>query len=323
MANDPGRWGHSLGNLAEIWIPVLAAASPRCVVEVGAYAGDTSRILLDWALDSGARIVSIDPNPQEGLVQLARENPALELVRATSHEALPTLPEPPDAVIIDGDHNYYTVSEELRLIEHRTGAADLPLIVCHDVCWPHGRRDAYYSLEQVPEQNRQPTVGLGHLFPGDPGIPSGGLLLFQSVAEREGGPRNGVLTAIEDFVGSRRELRLAVVPVFFGLGLIWRVDAPWAAEVAAALEPWTESSLLTRLERNRVVHLASSELERARAEAERERADWFQRRCESRGELLSRLLQSRTFTVAVWLSRLRRGGRPAFSKDELRRLLHG
>jgi hypothetical protein len=323
MASDPGRWGHSLGNLAEIWIPVLAAASPRSVVEVGSYAGDVTRILLDWSRGSGARIVSIDPDPQESLERLVRENPSLKLVRASSHEALASL-EPADAVIIDGDHNYYTVTEELRLIEENAGGDGLPLIICHDVCWPHGRRDAYYSIEQIPEEHRQPSVELGHLFPGDPGIHAGGLLLFHHrVAEREGGPRNGVLTAIEDFVASRSGLRIAIVTAFFGLGVIWRADAPWAGAVAAALEPWTESAVLTRLESNRVLHLASGELERARADAERERADWFQHQSDGRGELLSRLLQSRTFSVAVWLSGLRRGGRPAYSKDEIRRVLGG
>jgi hypothetical protein len=323
MASDPGRWGHSLGNLAEIWIPLLAAASPRSVAEVGAYAGDVTRILLDWARDSGARIVSIDPDPQESLEQLARQNADLELVRATSLEALRRI-DPPDAAIIDGDHNYYTVSAELRLLEQRPGAAAFPLVICHDVCWPHGRRDAYYSIEQIPEEHRQPTVELGHLFPGDPGIHAGGLLLFHHrVAEREGGPRNGVLTAVEDFVASRPGLQLAIVPAFFGLGVIWRDDAPWAGAVAGALEPWAGSAVLARLEANRVLHLASRELEHARAEAEHDRAQWLERASERRGELLGRMLQSRTFAVAVWLSRLRRGGRPAYSKDEVRRVLGG
>jgi hypothetical protein len=37
--------------------------------------------------------------------------------------------------------------------------------------------------------------------------------------------------------------------------------------------------------------------------------------------VLRKLLESRTFTVAVALSRLRQGGRPAFSKEEIRRAL--
>ena len=89
---------------------------------------------------------------------LARERPELELVRATSLEALPRIPLP-DAVIIDGDHNYYTVSEELRLIGERAPGAELPLLLFHDVCWPHGRRDDYFAPELIPAEHRQPLAG--------------------------------------------------------------------------------------------------------------------------------------------------------------------
>ncbi len=62
-------------------------------------------------------------------------------------------------MIIDGDHNYYTVREELRLIAERAAGAELPLLLFHDVCWPHGRRDDYFDPEQIPAEYRQPIVG--------------------------------------------------------------------------------------------------------------------------------------------------------------------
>ena len=219
IASDPGQWGHSLVNNAEILLPCLDAAGARSVIEVGAYAGDVTRLLLGWASESGAQVVAIDPSPQESLVQLAEERSDLELVRETSHEALRHLP-PADAVVIDGDHNYYTVTEELRLIERQTApGAPLPLLMFHDVRWPHARRDHYFAPELIPTEQRQPTVN-GGLFPGDPGIRDDGLP-YTSVAAREGGPRNGVLTAVEDFVESHEGLQLAIVPTFFGLGVVW------------------------------------------------------------------------------------------------------
>src|SRR5579875_3598999 len=292
MQNDPGRWGHSLANLAELWVAALDAAQARSVVEVGAYAGDTTRILLDWAAGAGARVVAIDPEPQA------------ELERC-------------DAVILDGDHNYHTVSEELRLLEQR--GSQLPLVICHDACWPHGRRDAYYDIEQIPAERRQPTVELGHLFPGDPGIHDGGLLFFHHrLAVREGGPGNGVLTAIEDFVHARPELELAVVPAFFGLAVVWPRSAAYAPELAAALAPYREHPVIARLEANRVLNLARWEAERSRVERERQR---LQARGDTASELLARLLASRALTVASWLSRLHRRGAPAISKEEIRRAL--
>ena len=87
---------------------------------------------------------------------LAEERPGLELIRETSLAALPALPELPDAVVIDGDHNYWTVREELRLIGERAPGAELPLLLFHDVRWPHGRRDDYFDAALIPEDYRQP-----------------------------------------------------------------------------------------------------------------------------------------------------------------------
>jgi hypothetical protein len=173
-ANDPGRWAHSLIHHAEVLLPCLDTAGVRSVAEVGAFAGDLTRVLLDWAAKSGARVWAIDPSPQDSLVELDRTRDELELVRKTSLEALPEIPLP-DAVVIDGDHNYYTVSEELRLIDERAARGDLPLLLFHDVAWPHGRRDDYYAAELIPEDQRQPIAEGGGLFPGVSGVRPGGL----------------------------------------------------------------------------------------------------------------------------------------------------
>jgi Methyltransferase domain len=314
---DPGRWAHSLVHLAEIIVPCLDAARARSVVEVGAYAGDLTKVLVDWASRSEARVWAIDPSPQEDLVQLERERDELELVRRTSLEALPDIPLP-DAAIIDGDHNYYMVSEELRLIEGRAPGGDLPLLLFHDVCWPHGRRDDYYAPELVPADQRQPIAEGGGLFPGDSGIRAGALP-YRAAAAREGGPRNGVLTAVEDFVAQRDSLRLAVVPVFFGLGVVWHRDAPWADAVAALLGPFDRNPLLARLEENRVHHLASWYVQTTETA-------WAQQRSARLEAVLRRMLESSAFGVAERLSRLRRragiaSAQPEVSKEAIRRVL--
>jgi Methyltransferase domain len=317
-ANDPGRWAHSLQNLAEIVLPCLDAAGARTVVEVGAYAGDLTGVLVDWAAGAGARVVAVDPAPQERLVRLAVERPQLELVRDTSLAALPRL-GPADAFVIDGDHNHFTVSEELRLIAESAGD-ELPLLMFHDVGWPHGRRDDYYAAARIPADRRQPIHEGGGLHPDEPGIRFGGLP-YRGAAAREGGPRNGVLTAVEDFVGERDGLRLAIVPAFFGLGVVWREDAPWSAAVADVLEPWDRNPLVARLEANRVFHLAEAHIQlvhaaQARQQAARQRA------------VLERLLESSAFAVAERLSRLRHRlgiarGQSILSKDDIRRALDG
>jgi SAM-dependent methyltransferase len=311
--NDPDRWGVSLVNNAELMLPCLEAAGARSVVEVGAFAGDLTRVLLDWARVAGATVFAIDPSPQAQLEQLDADRDDLELLRATSLEALATMPVLPDAVIIDGDHNWFTVSEELRIIAERAGDGEFPLVLFHDVAWPHARRDDYFAPEQVPEEFRQRTVDDAGLFPGDPGTRADGLP-YRHPAAVEGGPRNGVLTAIEDFAEQRPELQLAVVPSFFGFGALWPREAAWADAVERALEPWDRHPLLDRLEANRVLHLVSF----------RERTLENQRlreRLARQEHVLRKLLESGTFAVGERLSKLRHRGSPAYSKDEVRAVL--
>ncbi len=308
-----------MAQVAEVMLACLDAAAVRSIAEVGAFAGDLTGVLVKWAAGAGARVQAIDPAPQPGLQQLATEHPELELIRQTSLESLSSL-ELPDAIVIDGDHNYYTVSEELRLIgERAAGDGVLPLLLFHDVLWPHGRRDDYFDAEQIPPDARHRTVREGNgIFPGDPGIRPGGLPYPRSAAH-EGGPRNGVLTAVEDFVAGRPGTQLAIVPAFFGFAVAWDTGRPYAEALRTLLGPLDRHPVLERLESNRVEHLArayqlQSEIWALQAQLTRQRA------------VLQRLLDSSAFGVAERLSRLRAGAgiatdQSVLSKDEIRRAL--
>jgi hypothetical protein len=114
---------------------------------------------------------------------------------------------------------------------------------------------------------------------------------------------------------------IVLVPAFFGLGVAWHAEAPWAEAVAEVLEPWDRNPLLGRLEENRVFHLAESHVNLVQAAQARQR----QQRQEA---VLRRLLESSAFAVAERLSRLRqRAGiareQSVVSKDEVRRALGG
>ena len=309
----------TLANLADVIFACLDAAGARSVVEVGAEYGLFTRELLAWGERSGAeKVIAIDPRPDRLLTELAEQRPELELVVATSHEALAQL-EPTDAVVIDGDHNYYTVSEELRLIGERAGDGPLPLIVLHDVWWPLGRRDAYYVPERIPDEHRQPVYEGAYIVPDDPGVVAHGLL-FERVAEREGGPRNGVLTAVEDFVAGRDDLQLAVVPAFFGLGVLWSRNAPWAPRVADVVSPYDRNPLLERVERKRVDHLVSEFVALQRIDNMRS-ADY-----DMRYAAVSRLVpmhDSLAFTIGERVSKLKRNpDGPTLSRDVIRDVIN-
>jgi hypothetical protein len=315
--HDPARWGASMAHHAELLLPCLDAVEPRTIVEVGALMGDLTRVLAHWAEEHGARVIAVDPVPGGPLVTLAGERPEVELDRRVSLEALADLP-PAEAIVLDGDHNYYTVANELRLIAEAAGDR-FPFVMFHDVCWPHGRRDDYFAADQIPPADRHP-VGGGKLLPGDPGVHEHGLDYPRSAA-REGGVRNGVLTAIEDFVDGRDDLRLAVVPAFFGFGALWDRGAPWADAVAQILDPWDRNPVLERLEANRLHHLAAAQVRDSELAAMRLRQEQLE-------QVLRRQLDSSAFSVAQFLSKLRIRARVApaqseISKAENRRALGG
>jgi Methyltransferase domain len=316
--NDPEWWGVSLAQMAELMLPCLDAAGVKSIAEIGAYAGDLTRVLIVWSVLAGAHVAAIDPAPQPGLEALAADHAELELIRTTSVEALPRIPLP-DAIVIDGDHNYHTVSEELRIIGERAPGPELPLLLFHDVCWPHARRDDYFDVEQIPAPSRHPVAdGAGGLFPGEAGVRPGGLPFPRSAAN-EGGPRNGVLTAIEDFVSQREEVRLAVIPAFFGFGIAWHTGLPWSDAIAKIVDPFDHHPVLERLEANRVGHLT-------RAHARQAEVWELRERLARQEKVLQRLLDSSAFGVAERLSQLRASAgiatdQSVVSKAEIRSVL--
>ena len=343
---------HSLAEFREIILPVLDLVDARSVVEIGGEGGTFTRELASWAEERGGTVRCIDPRPSDALVELAEESPAVELLRGRSLEVLGGM-EPADVYLIDGDHNYYTVSRELRAITG--GAAAPPVVFVHDVGWPAGRRDMYYDPASLPPEGLHPydydegvTVGCSGTVPD--GFRGEGEFAW---ARSEGGPANGVLTAVEDFLAEHPELDIRVVPCVFGLAVIYARDATAAGELAELLDVYSGNPLLERLERNRlanylqVLKLQGALVGMARAvehwtlrtrdvEVEN-RALWARvgeleaqvAALSTRHEALAReldvVVRARSFAVAEQLSRLhsRLGRHPGISRERLLALLEG
>jgi hypothetical protein len=259
---------YSLREHRELIFECLAAAAPGRVVEIGSEAGGMTRELVGWAEREGARFVTVEPFPAREIEELARSSDAFELVEGHSPQALERL-ERADAYLVDGDHNHWTVSHELRAIY----SSGQPLTILHDVGWPCARRDQYYSVGSLPPEAVHPYSVTKGRVPGraelveDGGF--GGAGQF-AVALEEGGPRNGVLTAVEDFLADHDGLEYAHVPAVFGLGIVYSTRAPYADRLRELLAPWHENPLLERIERNRVeLYVRVLELQDRAARADR------------------------------------------------------
>jgi cephalosporin hydroxylase len=206
----------------DVIAPVIGAAGARRVVEIGALRGETTARMLR-RLGPECELHVIDPLPQFDPAEHERAFPGrYHFHLGTSLDVLPDLP-PADVVLVDGDHNWYTVYNELRVLadtSRRAGAA-LPVLILHDVGWPYGRRDLYYAPERIPADFRQPYRH-GGMRPGRSAlVGNSGMNRDMANAEHEGGPRNGVMTAVDDFVAEHDQpLRVVVVPIYYGLAIV-------------------------------------------------------------------------------------------------------
>ncbi len=240
--------------------PLLEALAPRSIVEIGSESGKMTRRLLELARQSGATVHAVDPAPRfdVGACRVAfgrhfvfHRQPSLMALHAIDRF---------EAVLIDGDHNWYTVFHELGLLESRSAelGQPLPLVLVHDVGWPYGRRDLYYQPEVIPEAHRQPW-SKGGLSLTEPGLlAEGGYNSHLCHAVREGGPRNGVLTAVEDYLAqTKHAFSFAKIPAAFGLGILLpEALARTKPELCRLVEAWTAPEVERFIERLEMARLA-------------------------------------------------------------------
>jgi len=220
--------------------PLLQALQPHSIVEVGSESGKMTRRLLEIAAATGGTVHAIDPAPLFDVDRWQQEAEGRLVVhRQPSLIALEQIDDF-DCVLIDGDHNWYTVHRELHLVERRCRSLGkaLPLILLHDVAWPYGRRDLYYDPDTIPAEHRQPWAKRGILPTSAELVETGGINGHLCNAVREGGPRNGVLTAVEDYQEETEAAYLFVkIPAVFGLAIL-------LPEALAEMKPAVEERVL-------------------------------------------------------------------------------
>ena len=257
-AADEHRFGNEERNdMYRFWEPVvgplLEIHKPEVIVEIGSDLGYNTLNLLDFCRRTGATLHAIDPLPKFDVDAWEHEyKEELTLHRLPSLEALPQLPDA-DAVLIDGDHNWHTVFHELKTLEEvaQLHGGNFPLVFLHDIGWPYGRRDLYYEPDRIPEPHRHP-YRLAGLRPSRRDVDTtGGLNTHLYNALEEGGPRNGVLTAIEDFLEQTTlDLELVTVPGIHDLGILISVALRTQdAALSQFLEELTASPTLREVTR--------------------------------------------------------------------------
>lgn len=187
-------------------VPFMKGRRSGRICEIGSCLGEGTQRL---RAIPGSKITVIDPCLDADLQQKFADDAQVELRKGLSLDELPKLDGSFDCILVDGDHNWYTVYNELNLISERDLVRKGGVVFLHDVDAPWGRRDMYYQPDTIPAEYQQEWEPVQSLA-------------FKR-AKHEGGQRNGVLTAIEDFLQKHRaEYRFFHVKAGHGLGMIQR-----------------------------------------------------------------------------------------------------
>ena len=223
------------------------------ICEIGASFGENADELLRTPETT---FLLIDPCIDTDLEHKYATNPRVRVAKGTSLDVLPTISEAFDCILIDGDHNWYTVYNELRLIHQRSLLAEGGLILLHDVGWPYGRRDMYYNPEAIPSAYRQPYALKGIVRGQSVLADDAGINDMRANARHEGGYRNGVQTAAEDFLRETDAYVSYFSTLEHGLGVLApRNSAQGLATFAwcvARLQVFTAKERLRRLPRKKL-----------------------------------------------------------------------
>ncbi len=190
-------------------LPLLENYKPKSILEIGVLRGRNTLNLLKWCSENNSLLTSIDPvawtgdipeelqDPMNGYIykrgdeqleQMAIEPTGLEEAfskgldkywtcykqRSLDFLALSTF-SGYDFYLIDGDHNYFTVMNELSYIHNVSKSNDILLF--NDVSGGWARKDLYYDPQLIPE-------------------------------EHINGNKQGVLTAINDFLDEISDKKL-------------------------------------------------------------------------------------------------------------------
>jgi len=200
--------------------PILKEISFTHIVEIGCKEGKNTLKLLEICHEKKALLSIIDPYPTCDETYINKTYPNVsKLYKNLSLNILPQIEEF-DVLLIDGDHNYYTVYHELKILEKKFRNKTFPLVFLHDVSWPYARRDLYYDPSSIPNEGLNPYEKKGIIY-GKQALDENGLNRHLNNASFSDNPKNGVLTAIEDFMKETEHVLIFDhIDCFNGLGIM-------------------------------------------------------------------------------------------------------
>ena len=121
-----------------------------------------------------------------------------------------------DAIFLNDDPNWYTVFNELRIIKMNNDVFPL-VFICNNI-FPHKRRDSYKNPDLIPKEfinDYSKNLEFSDIF-----IKDG---FYHAIEENT--PKNGVLTAIEDFLSENGSVGIMDFNLLNGITILYPVNS--------------------------------------------------------------------------------------------------
>ena len=172
------------------------------------------------------------------------------VVRLGTGQAVPT--DGADVWVLRPDPNYRSALDLLDAVDRASHGAGV--VVLHSVGWPTGTRDCYPAPDRLPPGAVHPYTTIDPALiphgddPGAVGRPEPGGVAW---AIRDGGPENGVGTALDDHLAGRSGRSVRRLPVGSGLAVVWRGDDVSVAAIVDDRTTWCGDAVLAVIDAQR------------------------------------------------------------------------
>lgn len=178
---------------------ILIDSESKNIILIGFKSEKLIQFILNYVKINSGNVIVIDPRPQISIDDIIMDNSVnFTLYNENSLKKLDDFQDY-DAIFIDGNPNWYTVYNELNIVEKN--CKKFPLIFVCNSSFPHERRDTYYYFDCIPFNYQH--------------VHSKNLVIFQDIHDKskritikdddyhaiyQNSQKNGVLTAIEDYI---------------------------------------------------------------------------------------------------------------------------
>lgn len=197
------------------------------IVAIGLSNEDIIDEILSFCIEQNPTLYAIDPRIDikdliEKYEDLEDETKTVDKIKYCKDDSLNVLDQLKEyeAIFINGDPNWYTVYNELNLIKKNN--PNFPLVFVCNNKYPHKRRDSYINPEKIPEEFKNECCNdLPILYEKDAETKQTMVKDGFCHAIQKDTPKNGVLTAIEDFLKENPTLKFLEINPLEGISLIY------------------------------------------------------------------------------------------------------